>query len=539
MKHLFTLFAFSIFIQNVHAQMSVPQCTVLSIDHFGGNLIETIGYGGIISNPNGSFSIPIGTNSDSSSGDFLTACTQAVGGGGVFRTYDADYTSLISQSCAPVGTHFAGPTFYVFPQSNGDTILIGQSDLNYGDFGIECRDASGIVLWTKHYGGSGDERFVYAVPAKDGGFFLLGESHSDDGDVGLHYGSYFIADIWVLKVDNDGNKVWSKVIGGTLEEIASMCVAADDGGLYVFGSTSSDDHDAADMQGGADLYIVKLDSAGAISWHKCLGGSGTDAASYDRNVRAIKDGNHGFYVLSFTESTDGDVQQRMPDGADLWLLHIDSLGNILWENTYGGPGSQYPFSLCRATDGSLWMGGYFLGNTVPGGEIDATYGGNDGWVVHADSMGNFINQVVLGADKAEYVDALHPLPDGTVLACGRYEQYGTPGSGSFEFPSENQGFIDIFLARLGPQTEGINERTILPDTWELFPNPGHQAVTVRVKNKDDKYQVHITDASGKKIYRHRFRRQLTINTTGWGPGIYIVQLIDRSGKTGTQKLIIK
>lgn len=536
MKKLMLYIFFLLSVQGLYAQ----RCTLISMDHFGGNGSEGFAQPCIINDSEGNFSLALGTVS--TQGTIKSDCAiPPLTEGGVLRTYNADYTTLLGQSCAPVGSSFSGPTFFIFPQSNGDTILIGQSDLNLHDLGIERRDASGNVVWTKHYGGSGYERFVYAVPAQDSGFFLLGESHSDDGDVGLHYGSYFIADMWVIKVDSDGNKEWSKVIGGTLEEIASMAIASDDGGVYIFGSTSSDDYDAADMQGAADLYIVKLDSSGNIAWHKCLGGSGTDAASYNRNVKVVRDKGNGFYILALTDSHDGDVQQRMPDDYDFWLLHIDSVGHILWENTYGGPGWQIPGALCQAVDGSFWMGGYFLGNTTPGGEIDVTYGGNDGWVVHADSMGNFLNEMVLGADKAEYVEALHPLPDGTVLACGLYEQYGTPGSGSFEFPSENEGFIDIFLARLSPEPDlSIAEKKQFSASWELYPNPAQDKITVHIKNDERKYHISITDINGRQVYREKFKSTLIIPTEGWSPGTYIVQIANRrSGQSSSKKVTVK
>lgn len=535
MKHFILCTFISVLLLSNNTGYAQPQCTVLSIDHFGGN-----GEDGIVPNPgditypDGTFSLAISTTS--TSGNIKVGCT----GGAIFRRYDANCTTVLSKTCAPIGSNFHWPSFYVYPQSNGDTILIGQSDDNSGDYGMERRDASGNVLWTKTYGGSGYEGFSTAVTALDSGFFLCGEAHSNDGEVGLHYGGYFSGDIWIVRVNNNGDTLWTRDIGGTDQDGASCIIASGDGGCYLFGQAASNDYDVTGNHGQAngDVYVAKLDGQGNIEWHHCYGGSGADGGGY---VKAIKDGSGGFYIGADAGSTDGDVQRRPAMAWDFWLLHIDSAGNLLWENTFGGPGWEFMYDICRATDGSLWMGGISGGDTAQtvGGDVAFNYGLKDGWVAHADSMGNFINSCTMGADNDEYLHMLHPLPGGTVLAGGYYFDHITPGSGSPGFPETTEGEGDIFLARLSPETEGIKDQAIPPNTWELFPNPADRKVTIRIKGNNAKYKVQVADASGKKIYRHRFRRQLTIDTGGWGSGVYFVHLTGKSGRTGIKKITIK
>jgi hypothetical protein len=254
MKQLFILFALSVFIQNSIAQTPIPQCTVLSINHFGGNGDDAISTSpGIITYPDGTFSLTINTGSDS--GNINTNCTPSW----FFQRYNAGGTVVLDETCAPVGTNFQYPAYFVFPQSNGDTILIGQSNDSSGNYGMERRDASGNVLWTKSYGSSGNEGFYSAVPAPDGsGFFINGGSNSSGGDVGLHYGDQFHYDIWIIKVDEDGNLIWSKVIGGTYQDGIEDMVPADDGGLYLFGETNSYDHDmVGNHSHEGDVYVSK------------------------------------------------------------------------------------------------------------------------------------------------------------------------------------------------------------------------------------------------------------------------------------------
>ena len=516
----------------------VPQCRQISMDHFGGNLVETMPQPWVVSHSNGTFSMIISSNS--TTGSIRTDCNTGTGGGLVFRTYTADYSALLGQTCGRKGQDFTWAASFVYPLSNGDTVLIGQSELQSGDLGIEKRDVAGNLVWNKHYGGTGFEKFITAVPGPDGGYFLAGEAHSNDGDVGLHYGDYFSRDIWIVKVDSNGNKMWTKVLGGTKEDVISNIVPTPDGGCYLFAETVSDDYDVSGPRHGSnngDIYIARLDSLGNKQWHRCYGGTEGDGTGDLHAITAIKDGKGGFYVAASTQSTDGDVQRRVPQGFDLWLFHIDSVGVLLWENTFGGPGSDFMRAFCRAADGSLWIGG---STQASGGQVKAFYGMQDAWVVHVDTAGNFINSRTLGADKEEHIWALYPLADASILAIGLYSEFITPGSGSPGFPEVSEGSADIFVARLGPDNDLAITDVLPPDSWELFPNPGSETLHIRVKKSNkEKYDVVITDATGRLLYQHALRDKLEVDISGWPPGIYTVTLTHSpSGSRDTKKITI-
>ena len=538
MKQLFMLVAFSVFVQNATSQTTVPQCTVLSIDRIGGIGDDGISANpGTITYPDGTFSLQLASSTDTS----INLCPYFNGYSSYFQRYTADYTTILDTTCAPMGINFRIPTYFVFPLANGDTILFGQSNDDGYNYGMERRDSSGNVLWTKSYGGSSSDAFVSAVPVPNGsGFFINGGSLSDDGDVGLHYGGGFSYDIWIIKVNNDGDLLWSKVIGGTDNDNIVDMVPADDGGLYLFGLSDSDDHDVSGNHGGYDLYIAKLDSMGNIEWHHCYGGSGTEGVQH---FKALKDGSGGFYVGVTTNSTDGDVQRRPALGTDFWLLHIDSAGTLLRENTVGGPSLETFSDMCRSTDGSIWMGGYSDGGSLAGsagGDVAYSYGWHDGWVVHLDTLGDFINSCTLGANNNEEVVMLHPLPDGTVLAGGRYNiAYGPDTVFSPNFPHIIKGGADVFIARLSPDNDlGIDKEQADMSLWTLFPNPAQQEFTIEIKNNNRKFHITVTDAQGRRVYHDKFKSKIAIPTLSWPPGMYWVT-ISRDKLSDTKKLIIK
>lgn len=536
--------AFTICLCSVASKISAQQCAILSMQHFGGNGTEQITGPCSITYPNGDFSLTVGTNS--TMGSINTSCvhTTADGtGGGVLVTYDENYNALIGQFCIPrVDTFFGKLTYYFFPQDNGDTIFVGNrvKGGNDYDIGIERRDANGNIIWVRFYGGTGSDGLGCIQQTDDGGFIIATSTNSDDGDVGSHYGSPFNADIWAFKIDSNGDKVWSKVIGGSGADLIRDLKVAPDGGCYIFGVTNSTDYDAVGMQGVSDLYIVKLDSLGNKQWHKCLGGSDDDGSGYDLGIKAISDKQGGFYILNRTASHDGDVRHRMPDGTDFWLLHIDSMANILWENTYGGNGYQFPSAFCQTSNGRLWLGGNFSGGTSAGGMIDVVYGRDDAWVVQVDTLGNFINERVLGTDRDENLDVLYPLANNTVLAAGRYNKANGGGATSPRFPTSNEGWNDVFLAHLGPETVGISEMKKDFSAWQLYPNPAGGDMTIRVDAADyGKIQVRVKDVFGRQVHVGWINDQQRISTQGWSEGIYYVTLTDVANKKDTKEVIIK
>ncbi|AOM80041.1 T9SS type A sorting domain-containing protein [Pedobacter steynii] len=507
----------------------------------GGNKSEAV-FDRVYNHNDGTFSIHIGTAS--TAGNINTSCLGTFPGGGsgsfFYQQYNAIGTTVLTEYCASIGSSFYAE--YYYSQTNGDTLFVGMRDTagSSDDIAIERRSASGTVLWTKYYGGTGSDGLANVARAADGGLFIAVGTNSTDGDVGLHYGSGFDADIWILRVDSNGNKLWGKVLGGSGSDLPRDIKASPDGGCYVFGVTASSDHDAVGMKGASDLYIVKLDSLGQKEWHRCLGGTATDGCGYDLGIKAIEDGQGGFYVINRTNSHDGDIQRRLPldDGPDFWLVHIDSLANLIWESTFGGPGWQVPSVFCRATDGSFWMGGQNL-SSLTGGMIDATYGMTDSWVVHADSLGNFINQRSFGNNKEDQIDMIHPLSDGTVLAGGRYYYTTSPGPTSPEFPQSTEGENDIFLTRLGPQTVSIRDKVLEASVWELYPVPGKKTLHIRIKRGNkEKYNLVIASALGSTTFKTEFHDKLDLNISLWQPGVYTVTLTDISGNTGTKKMVV-
>jgi hypothetical protein len=160
---------------------------------------------------------------------------------------------------------------------------------------------TGAVIWSKSYGGGSDDSFWGVAGVGDGGFVVVGESKS--------FGAGG-ADVWVMRLDGNGNPLWEKTYGGTGDDRAWSVVEMDDGNLAVLGNTASFGY------GQDDVWLLALDPSGNISREYTYGGSGMEHA---RDIHTTHD--RGLILAGGTGSFATGT-------ADLWLLKVTGEGNI-------------------------------------------------------------------------------------------------------------------------------------------------------------------------------------------------------------------
>ena|SRR5450432_1763948 len=149
--------------------------------------------------------------------------------------------------------------------------------------GLAQQLAPGIA-WQKSLGGSGDDQANSIVKTVDGGFIIAGTSKSNDGDVTGHHGSIDSTDAWVVKLSSSGSIQWQKSIGGSGVDELDQIIPTNDGNFVAIGHTSSNDGDVSGNHGDWDIWVVKIDRNGNILWQKCLGGSLRDKAASIRQT---------------------------------------------------------------------------------------------------------------------------------------------------------------------------------------------------------------------------------------------------------------
>jgi hypothetical protein len=216
-----------------------------------------------------------------------------------------------------------------------------------------------LETWEKTYGGTGNDNVSIMRETSDGGYIIAGYTESTNYDVTGHRGK---KDAWILKINVAGHIDWQRCIGGSEDDEARDIQQLSDNGFIVSGYSQSKDGDITDNQGGKDYLIVRLDKNGNILWTKTFGGSGDEEA---KGITLTSDGN--YMAIGHTSSNDGDVSGNH-GGDDIWAVSISQTGNLIKQTCFGGTGNDYGTKIIQTRDRGLAFCGYSDSNNgdIPG-----------------------------------------------------------------------------------------------------------------------------------------------------------------------------
>ena len=247
----------------------------------------------------------------------------------------------------------------------------------------------------------GNEYYDYPGPViqtSDGGFLVGGSSKFTQGgnlSCNLHGG----AEAVIVKLDSLRNIEWTRCYGGSGDEGVSRVIEVPDG--YVFGAyASSYDGQVTGFNGGDDMWIVKIDFDGNIVWQKCLGGTREE---FVKNISIESDGS--YVVLGVTQSNDGDVSGNHTVSYyyyDIWMVRLSADGEFVSQQCIGGGGDeQMEFGVVQKGDGDYVV----AGQTWYGPSYDVTCNSNhaapDYWVFEIKDTAVGLSELPAGKGMLE------------------------------------------------------------------------------------------------------------------------------------------
>lgn len=181
------------------------------------------------------------------------------------------------------------------------------------DFWVIKVDAFGNLVWEQTFGGEGIEVSYDIAKTSDGGFVVVGNTFSTNGDILLNHGE---SDMWIIKLDEEGSLIWEQTYGGSQFDLAQAVVESKDGGLLIAGNSKSSDQDTSSNYGENDIWLVKTNKTGHLVWQQSFGGSGLD---FGFDLIENSDGS----VIVVGQSSSNDFNALTHKGnADLVLLKI-------------------------------------------------------------------------------------------------------------------------------------------------------------------------------------------------------------------------
>lgn len=261
-------------------------------------------------------------------GFILVGATQSFGAGG------ADVLLLKVDNLGQVswvktfGSSNWDEGFDIEITNDGGFIIAGRTNsygAGDGDVYIIKTTSSGEVVWTKTYGGINNEDAQQIKQTSDNGYIIVGHTNS--------FGAGN-ADIYLIKTDALGDVLWTKTYGGSNYEYGNSVETTIDGGYIITGHTNSFG------AGESDMYLIKLDDLGNILWSKTYGGNNTEQSNY-----VIRNADGTYTITGQTNSFGGGGMDAFliktdASGEILWTKTygggMDDFSNAVCQSLNGG-----------------------------------------------------------------------------------------------------------------------------------------------------------------------------------------------------------
>jgi PKD repeat protein len=255
---------------------------------------------------------------------------------------------------------------------------------------IAKMDPSGNWLWAKKVICNNYRSvWVEAINVDTNGNCIIVGQHNG-ASFGTQIVSNGGMDGFIAKLDTNGNWLWAKTLGGSGSDAAYGVGSDTDGNIYVTGRYSDTvivDTTLLISAGSYDVFVVKMDSNGNWVWAKRAGGSEWD---YGYGISTDNSGN-SFVTGSFGSSSSfGSVNLSSNGYNDIFVAKIDTYGNWLWANKAGSNNSDEGLAVVCDNAGNVFVTGKIGGISTFGTTTIGTYGSPYQFVAKLDIDGNWL-----------------------------------------------------------------------------------------------------------------------------------------------------
>ena len=415
----------------------------------------------------------------SDGGFILAGFTQSYGAGSrdvLLVKIDSVGNLLWSKTYGGSGYEYASD---VGQTSDGGYILVGYTTSlgpSNGNVYLIKTDANGDSLWIKTFASNNSYEFHSVEQTTDGGYVLAGSVNS------------FLAssnDFCIIKCDAAGNVTWMKRIGGPDNENAFYAIQTNDGGFIISGGTISFG------VGMSDALLVKIDSIGTVTWAKTYGGVNNES------IQFIQQTNDQGYILTGLTNASAST-------SDVLLIKTDSVGNLMWTKSYGGPDIEYGDCVKQTNDNGYIIAGSF-GFNLP-----------DMCLIKTDANGNSgcnDSSLVFGITQTSLYDtSFIPTTYYGGMISSPVMVSGTGGSETTICTSV-----------------GMNE-DLQKHAFKVFPNPFTDEIKISWQNNTEQVILTIQNTLGETVFsakenENSGNNMKIIDLRFLSEGVYFIEMI--------------
>ena len=408
------------------------------------------------------------------------------------------------------------------------------------DVFIQKLDSNGNFLWTKTFGGSYDD-FCYSITTDtSGNIYTTGSFwNTVDFDPGSGIDNHTSAgsdDVFIQKLDSNGNFLWAKTFGGISGASGRSINIDDSGNIYTTGiffytvdfdpGSGTDNHTSV---GSADVFIQKLDSNGNFLWAKTFGGTDSE---HSNSITVDTSGNiytAGYFEGQANFDPEGGNVISMSYQEDVFIHKLDANGNFLWVRTFGGMGEDMAYSITVDASDDIYVTGCFSSTVsfplVSGPETHTSAGNTDVFVTKLDTNGYFQWAKSFGGTNYDRGFSITVDASGNIYSLGGFGDTVDfdPSNGTDNHTTE--GSFDIFIHKLSQLTTTTSENDF-DSQLIIYPNPNKGHIIVELGNAYETAEISIIDITGKIIYENTLTKTIatTIYLDEFPAGVYFINI---------------
>lgn len=384
------------------------------------------------------------------------------------------------------------------------------------DFWIIRINEFGDELWQKTIGGASDEEARAVIQTTDLGFFVAGNiQNSEKG-----YGS---KDVLIVRLDKNGKQLSQLILGGKgLDEVEKMIPTKDGGALLgVYSRSSMGGSKRTENFGEGDYWILKLTKDGKVEWEKNFGGKGDD------HIRTLALTSTGYLIGGESRSErSGNKTVGIEEGTDLWLVSLNERGEEIWQKSYNFKNRDVlmGMSVLHASDDKSSKGILLGGYTHAEGRIesdDETF-----WMLYLDQNGNEQWRKHVKGESRKREERLSDIRlnrDGSIVLAGTSAE---------ELGKENWKIVKLGDKQIDQLIEKQDIR--------IYPNPVTDYAYVEIGFDFSEADIILYDMGGRQLQSLKTKNKVTkINTQNLIQGAYLITIKTDTNKTANAKIIKK
>lgn len=285
-------------------------------------------------------------------------------------------------------------------KENANSFILGISDTQSK---LVCVDTFGKIKWQRIIDSF---RGITAFSKTSNKGFVAGGNIQKSSN-GANY------DIWLVKIDSLGNKLWDKSFGGEGRDILYSVLVLKSGNILLCGTSNSTKDSGTKKTvhyGHLDYWVIMLDQSGAELWQKTYGGEGSDVLE-----QAILTTNNTIMLAGTSNSViSGNKSSNTIGNYDYWVVQIDSIGNKIFDKSYGGLGSEFLYGGIKENLGNYILSGSSLSSKT-GDVSDSSFGKEDVWVACINNSGNLLWNRLIGGSQEDVGYSIDVNLNGDIL----------------------------------------------------------------------------------------------------------------------------